>query len=242
MKWVQSFILWVVLTVTSLSTTAQTNVNSWFRLTGHYRLTKRITGDFELQHRRQDDYSGNNPLRHNLLYSVRPWFYYSLHENVRIDVSPLAYYSLYSLTRESASIGKSPLGEYRNSLGINFKYPLASRLAVVSRSMVEYRNFTESASVLRFRQKLGLEYDLGSRYKMGIQHELLLNLVGTHSSHFYDHQRLSVFTNKKLSKYYGVELGYLFISRLPPKDATLRKEHNLYLNVTIDLTSKTRKI
>ncbi|MBX2924462.1 MAG: DUF2490 domain-containing protein [Chitinophagaceae bacterium] len=213
---------------------AQTHINTWFRMTGRYYFSEKWMTDIEWQHRRQQGYSSNNPFHNELLNSVRPWVYYSFNQNIRIDASPIAYYSLYSVIKNKEDAGKKPQSEFRSTLGVSFKQPVTKKLAIGSRIMTEYRNFSVGNDIVRGRARLSADYEINKHYKITLQGEELLNMSGTTPGHIFDHSRLSASVNKQFGKHYNVELGYIYISRLLPGDSFIRREHILFLNMIID--------
>jgi len=155
--------LWPVicLLVCPTALSGQTRTNTWFRFTGRYRFSERLTTDLELQHRRQPDGRGGYPLRHAALYSIRPWAYYRISEGVRIDAAPLAYYILYPTLQYPASKPAAPTYEYRSTVGISLRHRIMHRLWIADRTLWEYRNFSHGNDILRGRARLGLQYNLG---------------------------------------------------------------------------------
>ncbi|MBX3252917.1 MAG: DUF2490 domain-containing protein [Chitinophagaceae bacterium] len=214
---------------------AQAYRNTWFRVTGRYHFSEKMMADIEWQHRRQQGYNNENPFHTELLSSMRPWVYYSFNQHIRIDASPIAYYSLHSAIKNKEDAGKKPLSEYRSTLGISFKQSLTKKLGIGGRIMAEYRNFSSTGDIVRGRARVDIHYDMGKQYKLVWQGEELLNITGTAPDHVFDHSRLSASVNKQFGRRYHVELGYIYISRLLPGDSFIRREHNIFLNMMIDI-------
>lgn len=231
--------LWPVicLLVCPTALSGQTRTNTWFRFTGRYRFSERLTTDLELQHRRQPDGRGGYPLRHAALYSIRPWAYYRISEGVRIDAAPLAYYILYPTLQYPASKPATPTYEYRSTVGISLRHRIMHRLWIADRTLWEYRNFSHGNDILRGRARLGLQYNLGGGAKVVAQEELLFNLHGAPASHVFDHSRFSLSVQVPIGSRLHAETGYMHVNRLPLQQTELQKEHNMFLHITIDFTS-----
>lgn len=215
---------------------AQEHVNAWFRITSRYTLNDRITTDMEVQHRRQSSYNDHNPVSHPLMLSIRPWLYYRLNEDVQLAVSPLAWYRLFPIIEKPADVNGKYLTEYRSTIGISMKRKVNNNFTIGSRFMAEYRNFDRLPDILRVRARLGADYRFDRRYKLTIQEELLANLHGTPADHLFDHNRLGASITRQYSSDAWMELGYLYVNRLTPKNTELITEHNIFLHMGMNFT------
>ncbi|MGV3761393.1 DUF2490 domain-containing protein [Parapedobacter sp.] len=232
----------VCMLVCPTTLSGQTRTNGWFRFTGRYRFSEKLTTDLEVQHRRQQDGTSGYPLRHAALYSIRPWVYYRINDGVRIDAAPLAYYVLYPAVTHRGEKSATPTTEYRNTVGISLRHRLLPRLWITDRTLWEYRNFSRGKDILRGRARLGLQYNLSTKTKVIAQEELLFNLHGAPTSHLFDHDRLSLSVQVPIGSRFYADMGYMHANRLPLLQTGLQKEHNIFLQLTIDFTSTDKRI
>lgn len=222
------------------SLVAQQHYNAWFRVSGRYLSKNRVSADLELQHRRQQAYNDHNPFHHNLMFSLRPWFYYQAAKDIRIEVLPLSYYRLYPVIEKASDQSGSPLTEYRSALGLSLKRSLNTELGFSSRFMLEYRNFNRGNDLLRLRARTGLDYQLSDRCRLTLQEEILVNMRGTTADHLFDHNRISISLARKYKTNSWIEMGYIYVNRLTPRNTGLLTEHNFFIHAGIPLTKKRR--
>lgn len=78
--------------------------------------------------------------------------------------------------------------------------------------------------------------------KLSMQDELLLNVAGTEIEHFYDHNRMAIEIEYSISGSLKINLGYMYITRLPLNNINALDEHNIFVNVAYQLCRKHLKV
>lgn len=231
----------LVLTTTFFvsKTIAQDHINSWFRTTLSIPVTEKIKTDIELQHRRQNDFEGDNLFGKNLMYSFRTWIFYRQDEDMVYGISPFAYFSNYKMIQKESDAGESPANEYRFSATIELQHELADKFFIVDRTALEYRFFEGTMeNVIRLRNRLSFRYDFNADYNIAVGNEILLNASGSDARHIFDHNRIFTNFSYRLNSELKFDMGYIYISRLPRNNVEVVEESNLYLNFTYTVQKK----
>lgn len=218
---------------------AQEHTNSWFRTTLSIPVAEKIKTDFELQHRRQTDFEGNNLFDKNLMYTFRTWVYYTQNKDVVYAISPFAYFSNYKIIQKESDAVLKPTNEYRFSASVELQHELANKFFIIDRTSIEYRVFEGNIkNVVRLRNRLAFKYDINSNYNVAIGDEIFINASGTNAQHIFDHNRIFTNFSHKLNSGVKLDIGYIYISRLPQSNIDLIEESNFYLNLTYTLNKK----
>ncbi len=221
------------------NTVAQKHTNSWFRTSLSIPVKEKIKTDFELQHRRQNDFESDNLFDKNLMYTFRTWIYYKQNKDVVYGISPFAYFSNYkSIQKESDAVAK-PTNEYRFTASIEWQHELATKFYIVDRTAIEYRVFEGAIeNTTRLRNRLAFRYDFNSKYNVAIGDEILVNTTGTDAQHMFDHNRIFTNFSYKPNSVVKFDIGYIYISRLTKNSIDLIDESNFYLNFTYTIPKK----
>ncbi len=237
----KSFLSIFLLLICSLNLHAQDHVNAWMRATLRIPVKERFKVDGEFQHRRQNGLNNHNLFDKNLVFSFKNWVHYQHNPGIQFSVSPFAYYSNYKIINTDADVHANPTSEIRFSAAMELKHKLGSKLDVIGRSALEYRIFDKNPKeVLRFRNRLGLQYEFNNQWKAVTSMEILVNLSGVAATYFLDHNRYGVNLEYQPTKNIKLELGYLYISRLTKTNIQKTGENTLFLNITYQL-NKQRK-
>jgi hypothetical protein len=104
---------------------------------------------------------------------------------------------------------------------------------------MEHRIFNTQQDITRFRNRVGLRYDLTAKMKFSIYDELLLNITG---NPFLDHNRLGINLEYKLMPHLKFDMGYIHIARMPKTSLYKLQENNVFLNLTYQLPKHTTKV
>lgn len=220
-------------------TVAQEHRNSWFRTTLSIPVTEKIKTDLELQHRRQNDFESDNLFDKNLMYTFRTWLFYKQNKNVIFAVSPFAYFSNYKIIQKESDAAAKPTNEYRFSAAVELQYELANKFFIVERPAIEYRVFEGAIkNVIRLRNRVAFRYDINSNYNVAVGDEIFINTSGTNAQHIFDHNRIFTNFSYKPNSAVKLDIGYIYISRLPQINIDLIAENNIYLNFTYTLQEK----
>lgn len=220
-------------------TVAQEHTNSWFRSTLSIPVGEKIKTDLELQHRRQNDFESDNLFNKNLMYTFRTWLYYKQNKDVVYAISPFAYFSNYKIIQKESDAAAKPTNEYRFSASVELQHELANKFFIVDRTTIEYRVFEGSVeNVIRLRNRFAFRYDINSNYSVAIGDEIFINASGTNTLHIFDQNRIFSNFSYKPNSAVKLDLGYIYISRLPQNNIDLIEENNIYLNFTYTLHEK----
>uniref|UniRef100_UPI004049A89F DUF2490 domain-containing protein n=1 Tax=Flavobacterium sp. TaxID=239 RepID=UPI004049A89F len=225
----------------SLSQTiqAQSHQNSWFRATVRIPVSQKFNTDLEGQHRRQNDLDSHNPLDKNLFYSFRTWLFYKQNNNIEWGFSPFAYFSSYKTIRTTNDVWASPASEYRWTASINLNSPITDKLTLQDRTMVEYRVFEQPIKpTVRLRNRLLLQFAFNGNQSISAGDEILLHVAGVEPTHLLDHNRLFAQYAHKFKGGFKLELGYIYISRLPKNNTELLFDSNWVCNLTYSFKKK----
>lgn len=195
--------------------------------------------EIELIHRRQNDFESNNLFDKNLVYATRTWIYYKQNKDVVYGISPFAYFSNYKIIQKESDAVAKPTKEYRFTASLELQHQLAKNFYVVDRTAIEYRAFEGSIeNTTRLRNRLAFRYDFNSNYNVAIGDEILINTTGTDALHIFDQNRIFTNFSYKLNSALKLDIGYIYISRLPQINLDLIDDNNFYLNFTYTLNKK----
>ncbi|HLW39738.1 MAG TPA: DUF2490 domain-containing protein [Brumimicrobium sp.] len=207
--------------------------NTWFRGTVEIPIKTKFSVDTELQHRRQSAFNTTNFIGESLLVSYRNWIHYFHSPHIKFSVSPFAYLHHNGIVQ---LVGESPtksIQEFRFSVAGELKQMVFTNFYLFNRFASEYRVLnTINSDVIRFRNRLGINYALNSKVNFTMSNEFILNVRGSSFHNFFDQNRTAwsadvmVFSNVKL------EFGYIYLRRLPNHFLELVKEHNVFVNVS----------
>lgn len=218
---------------------AQEHNNMWMRATLSIPLKKRFKIDTEVQHRRQNGFENNNLFDQNLTFSFKNWIHYQHNPNLKFSVSPFAYYSNYAIINTKWDEHTNPKSEVRFSAATEIRQEILEKLHLVGRTALEYRIYERPhQSVLRFRNRLSLQYEFSQQWKAVASMEVLVNLSGVPATHFLDHNRFGGNLEYHPTKNIKLQLGYLYISRLTKVNIDVVGENIVHLNVAYQLKRK----
>ena len=202
-------------------------------------MNEKFKTEVELIHRRQNDFESNNLLDKNLVYATRTWIYYKQNKDVVYGLSPFAYFSNYKIIQKESDAVAKPTNEYRFTASLELQHQLANNFYVVDRTAIEYRAFEGSIeNTTRLRNRLAFRYDFNSKYNVAIGDEILVNTTGTDAQHIFDQNRIFTNFSYKLNSSVKLDLGYIYISRLPQINLDLIDDNNFYLNFTYTFQKK----
>jgi hypothetical protein len=202
-------------------------------------LNEKFKTEVELIHRRQNDFESNNLFDKNLVYATRTWIYYKQNKDVVYGLSPFAYFSNYKIIQKVSDAVAKPTNEYRFTASLELQHQLAKNFYVVDRTAIEYRAFEGSIeNTTRLRNRLAFRYDFNSKYNVAIGDEILVNTTGTDAQHIFDQNRIFTNFSYKLNSSVKLDLGYIYISRLPQINLDLIDDNNFYLNFTYTFQKK----
>lgn len=202
-------------------------------------MNEKFKTEVELIHRRQNDFESNNLFDKNLVYATRTWIYYKQNKDVVYGLSPFAYFSNYKIIQKESDAVAKPTNEYRFTASLELQHQLAKNFYVVDRTAIEYRAFEGSIeNTTRLRNRLAFRYDFNSKYNVAIGDEILVNTTGTDALHIFDQNRIFTNFSYKLNSSVKLDLGYIYISRLPQINLDLIDDNNFYLNFTYTFQKK----
>ncbi len=202
-------------------------------------MNEKLKTEIELIHRRQNDFESNNLFDKNLVHATRTWIYYKQNKDVVYGISPFAYFSNYKIIQKESDAVAKPTNEYRFTASLELQHQLAKNFYVVDRTAIEYRAFEGSIeNTTRLRNRLAFRYDFNSNYNVAIGDEMLINTTGTDALHIFDQNRIFTNFSYKLNSAVKLDIGYIYISRLPQINLDLIDDNNFYLNFTYTLKKR----
>jgi hypothetical protein len=219
--------------------TAQHHHNAWFRSTLSIPVEDKIRTDVEFQHRRQNGFENRNMLDNNLMFTFRDWVHYQHTPNLKFSVSPFAYFSHYRIIQDKADKAAAPNNEVRFSIAQEFQHRTFGRIFLVSRNALEYRIIKNVPNnITRFRTRFGGRYEVSEHLKLTIFDEFFINVAGTSSAQFTDHNRTGMNIEYSVLPNLKFDVGYIYLIRfsIPSASGNVRiYENNLFLNLTYQL-------
>lgn len=215
-----------------LSLAAQHN-NAWFRTTVRLPLDKKLFVDAEFQHRRQNGLGNRNLCDQHLMFTYRAWLHYQYNPSVKFSVSPFAYFSNYKIIQQKKDEQERPIGEFRYAIASEIQKSLPRKTFVIYRIGLEYRSFQTSKD-LRSRSRIGFQYQLSQKIKAAVYDELFLSLNNT-AAGLYDHNRVALVCEYKLSAHLTLDFGYIYIHRRVVKNKSSLKENNMTISLIYKL-------
>lgn len=232
----RKFFVVIILLCTGVTSQAQ-HLNSWLRATLIYRIDKQWSVDAEGQDRRQNALHTMNPFKESLLYSFRTWIHYRPDKTWAFSLSPFAWYSAYRIIETNSDYNSQPSQECRISATADFRRPIKAKLSLVSREALEYRMFVNNNKSLRLRNKVGLYYEFTTSFYTQATYEILLNVSACSNAYLFDHDRISLSTVYNAGSHCTIEIGYMYINRLPLIAEKRITENNLFLNLGYKIKS-----
>lgn len=215
---------------------AQPHYNSWFRGTVRFPVSERTFIDAELQHRRQNGYQNASMFDKNLMFTFRTWVQYAASKKVTLFISPGALFSHYRIIQQPADENVHPVRETRFSAGAEFKVPVYNRLFMLYRPAAEYRVFNNSQrNITRVRNRLGLRHEFKQQTSIMLYDELFVNTSGAGSEHFFYHNRIGFNLSYSVRPNIKIDIGYIYINRLPLTGEETLNENNFLLHLTYKL-------
>lgn len=208
---------------------AQVHHNLWLRTTLLGSVAPKCKLGLELQHRRQDEAGGDNPLAYNLLYSVRPWLLVQYRPSLRVEISPISFFRINSPVNAPTDVQRPPQLEYRSTVALQIQKSIGKGPSLIIRPALEYRMLEHHTDILRFRTKFQLQQKINTKLSVFGYEELLLNVLGTPVAHLMDQNRVCGGLQWKPGKHTSVELGYIYLSRLPATGDLMATEHNFFV-------------
>lgn len=218
---------------------AQHHSNAWFRATLSIPFTNKIKIDNEWQHRRQNGFENKNMLDKNLMFTFRNWIHYQHNKDLKFSLSPFTYFSHYRIIQNKLDEKAHASNEIRFSAAAEWQHKFFERFYIMYRTAMEHRIFNTQQDITRFRNRVGLRYDLTAKMKFSIYDELLLNITG---NPFLDHNRLGINLEYKLMPHLKFDMGYIHIVRMPKTSLNKLQENNVFLNLTYQLPKHTTKV
>lgn len=221
----------VIFTMTTTFLDAQQQYNTWLRAAIGLSINQNLTSEVEFQLRRQNGFEAINPLQKQLMTSTRTWIHLKTKHNIRFSVSPFAYFyhSPIILQKTDENGLKSP--EIRFTLAMETNQQLAQSWQLIQRTALEHRFATvKSRDYLRFRTKIGVQYQLSNAINIGVFDELFLN-TATKQLSFFDQNRIGLQLTYKVGTQFKMEIGYLFNERATSNSVEKIREHNFLIHL-----------
>lgn len=216
---------------------AQEHNNLWLRTTLSLNLNPKLKVDLELQNRWQNEFEKPANIDKLLMLSFRNWIFYQHSKEVRFSISPLALFNNYKIIQNKEDQKALPNQEFRLSAAIEMQHMLTTKIPFIYRSALEYRMFENSAPIVRFRNRFGIQYIFNTKFRIGTYNELLVNAKGTNLDHFFDHNRTSITIEYLLLSNMKLNLGFMKILRQPLYQNSIIFEHNVIFNFVINMPS-----
>ena len=181
----------------------------------------------------------------NLMFTFRNWLHYQHNSNLRLSVSPFAYFSDFRIIQDNLDKTAIPNKEIRVSVVEELQHEISKYLYFINRNDLEYRIFNNAQSnITRFRTRLGYRYEFTDRLKLTVFDELFLNMVGTVTESFFDHNRTALNMEYSILPNLKFDAGYVYLTRFsvssPARSTVSLYENNMFLNLTYQL--KIRKV
>lgn len=186
--------------------------NVWLRATVDYQLKNpKIKLDNEFQYRRQDN-DLHKFATEKLLISYRNWWYYKATKPLKIAFSPFAYFKYNKPILTEKDVVAPTKTEIRFSAFAELQNKIDDKTSISNRFFTEYRLLTtEHKEVLRYRQRLGLVFNISSKFGFFINDEVFVNV--NQPNNFFDQNRLIGQVNVRLSKHNKIETGFMYCTK-----------------------------
>ncbi|MDD3005055.1 DUF2490 domain-containing protein [Flavobacterium sp.] len=211
---------------------AQTHYNTWFRTTLSVPVGEKFKIDNEVQYRSQNGFENTNGFDKKLMIAYRNWLFYQPNKDVKFSISPFAYFSNYKIIQTKTDETAKPQNEIRFSAAVEIQQSIVNKVNLVNRTAIEYRMFENNQTdITRLRNRLGLKYALSEKIKFSVFDELLVLPSKTAELHFFDQNRMGVSLDYKLFSNLKVDIGYLYMDRLPVTSTNKIHENNIFMNV-----------
>ncbi len=212
--------------------------NAWFRTTLSIPLRAKLSFDNEWQHRRQNGYGNYNSLNKPLMWAYRSWIHFQANPSLRLSVSPLALFAHYTIIQKPTDELVRPTKETRFTAAAEIGNVIFRQFTLSNRAAVEYRILGKPAMhLIRLRDRIQLKLKMNDRLGIGLSYEYLMNIFGTTVQHYFDHTRSGFSIEYAISPSVRMDLGYLYVVRLPSKSDSKLFENNLLFQMTFRLPS-----
>lgn len=242
MYWLKRLLFSAIWIFIAQTLRAQYHCGAWFRGTVSIPVIEKVKLDAEFQHRRQSGFDNKDMFDKNLMLAFRSWVHYQYNEDVKFSFSPFAYFSNYKIIQKQTDETAQPGNEVRFSAAAELQRRVLKKFYLVNRTAVEYRLFPgDQADVTRFRSRFGGGYDIDRKFRFSVFDELLFNVAGASHDHFFDHNRVGLDLECKVSHDLKFDVGYIHINRLPMATRTTLHENNVVLNLTYLLSKPGKK-
>lgn len=219
----------------------QNHYNFWNRIAISQSFAKKYKAEFEIQNRWQNDINSNDKLwfEDKLMNSFRLWGYYQLNNKICVIVSPFAYFENNPIIKNEGDEDKAKSYENRYSLVMEWKENLFQNTFLINKIGVEYRDFKNvSPDYFRIREKLGVKYELNSKWSLMTYDELFMNANIKNGIPIFDQNRIGFSVNLNSIKNLKFEFGYMMNSRSQRNSSLNLNENNLVVNTYYTLSSK----
>lgn len=230
----RKYVFIVFISILQFSSALAQHYTAWMRGTLELPLNTKWTIGEEFQHRRQSGLNSDNPLQENLMYSFRQWVYFRPNNSVRLALSPFAYYHSYNTIMKEGDKDHYTK-EMRFTLAVETESKLVNKLSLITRNAAEYRVFSNIDNMIRLRNRLGVKYRITQNWSAHVSYELLLNVYGTTTEHFFDNDRFNLSISHRFGKHIDIDAGYLYSSHLPRTSYKLYYENAIVVNLKYSL-------
>jgi hypothetical protein len=159
------FFLLVILPFSSFSQQRTTHHLSWTRLTFSDTLSQKLEWEFGIQHRTQNNYSGDPNIFHSFQFEGYTLsFEYALSDKLSISAMPLGYYTSHVLNIVPSDVDRPTTTEWRSNVQLIHENSLR-HFILTNRIAIDYRQrefpFTDHFQAnWRFRYMLRFEKDV----------------------------------------------------------------------------------
>lgn len=215
---------------------AQNHENTWFRVNIGFPIAQKWKMEVDFHHRRQNGYGSENALDKNLMNTIRIWAHHPINSHFKFSISPFAYFTNYKIIQNPGDEMAEPKREIRLSTALEWQYPVNRKTALIDKMGLEYRIFDQNPDVTRWRNRLGARYAITPKLKLGMYDELFCNLAGVKSGHFFDHNRLGPLLEINALPHLKLDIGYLYIVRLPASSPATFHENNFLININYQIS------
>lgn len=218
--------------------------NWWTRWSVTYPVSAKFYTELESQLRLQtnqlDSHSSFFANRH-LAHSIRFFAHFKISSKFSTSLSPFTWFATSPVILSPSDVEAPLQHEIRPSILAEWIPYSKGRLSLSLRTWLEYRYFQKTAEgLVRFRQRVGMRYQLHEKWYAFIGEEILLHLHGVSPLERFDHNRLVLNLNYKPQPNWRIEVGYIYIHRLLRNKMLYINENNIvtHFYYTFPLTKK----
>jgi|GEM_PF-3888836 len=214
------------------------HVNAWTRLTVTMPVQERWKLSPELQLRRQNTPPDMNIVRRPLLWSFRPWVYYSLKKNVWLAAAPFAYFRSYEVLNNVEQPDVRRSDEWRHTIAVGGRMKMTGAITIQGRLAAEYRTWGLSPAYMRYRARGGAGIKMTERASMNLSYEYLMSTSVQPMSHMVtDQQRIVALLKYNIvPDILAADAGYMYLLRYT--GAGTGPEHDIVCNIRCNLKSQ----